>query len=99
MQLFSSLVAASLTKAAVLPLSNAPIPEFSLILAHLDLSRYSRRAAFVWVPLCCPSRWPRGWLDVADGRKDLPEEFAGDSHLGQLEGDLAGVAHDPVPRS
>ena len=36
---------------------------------------------------------PRGWLDVADGVDDLSEDRAADCDFGQLEGDLAGVAH------
>lgn len=42
-----------------------------------------------------PSCRPRGWLDVADGSDDLPKYLATHSHLGELEGDLACMAHDP----
>ena len=42
-----------------------------------------------------PSCRPRRWLKVADGSKDLAEDITGHSDLGQLEGDLARVAHDP----
>ena len=43
------------------------------------------------------SCWPRWWLDVADGCYDLPKQRATDCDFGQLERDLAGMAHNPRP--
>ena len=38
---------------------------------------------------------PRRGLEGADSGEDLPEDAARYSHLSQLEGDFAGMAHDP----
>ena len=45
--------------------------------------------------LLWPSCVSRRGLEGADGCEDLAEDLPADRDLGQLEGDLAGVTHDP----
>lgn len=54
-------------------------------------------AAFVQLGLgsqTCALRWSS---QSAEGGEDSANDSAGDGHLGQLEGDRAGVAHDTCP--
>jgi hypothetical protein len=41
------------------------------------------------------SSWERPWPQPVDPPKDVPEQRSGHRYLGQLEHDVAAMAHDP----
>ena len=95
---FSSLAMVSSTKSLALLAIRACCRSFFRILVRLGGDKTQPWSRFCVCFVFEPSCRPRWWLDVANGGDDLPKQRSIDCDLGQLERDLARMAHNPCPK-
>jgi hypothetical protein len=84
-------------KSSVLRGSQAFAPSFSWALGHLGSVKTQLSNCFCLGFVVGPSCWPRRRFEGTDSGEDFSEDVARHGDLCQLEGYLAGMAHNPCP--